>query len=159
MSRQFQQQLWIPALAQLAERRTVDAIEFLRSLVRLRQAGSFFELYKKGEDNSIEERLFLTKKRKHTINKTILLVERRKEFRTQRRAYLVYQRSIVVQLVTYKPFTFVPRVRFPAMELFVNLTRREKSSEEGIFFIQRRREEKKKRRKEEEKKRRKEMNK
>ena len=51
MSRQFQQQLWIPALAQLAERRTVDAIEFLRSLVRLRQAGSFFVEEEEKKDN------------------------------------------------------------------------------------------------------------
>ena len=35
-------EMWIPTLAQLAERRTVDVIEFLRSLVRLRQVGSFF---------------------------------------------------------------------------------------------------------------------
>ena len=39
--------MWIPTLAQLAERRTVDVIEFLRSLVRLRQVGSFFILKKK----------------------------------------------------------------------------------------------------------------
>ena len=38
---------WIPTLAQLAERRTVDVIDFLRSLVRLRQVGSFFNEYDK----------------------------------------------------------------------------------------------------------------
>ena len=48
---EFEEELWIPALAQLAERRTVDAIEFLRSLVRLRQAGSFFALECMGEYN------------------------------------------------------------------------------------------------------------
>ena len=34
----------------------------------------------------------------------------------------IYQKSIVVQLVTFKPFTFAPRVRFPAMEFFWNFS-------------------------------------
>ena len=36
---------WIPTIAQLVERRTVDLIDFLRSLVRIRLVGSFFPTF------------------------------------------------------------------------------------------------------------------
>ena len=48
--------MWIPTLAQLAERRTVDVIDFLRSLVRLRQVGSFFIINEREKEERRERR-------------------------------------------------------------------------------------------------------
>ena len=58
-------QMWIPTLAQLAERRTVDVIDFLRSLVRLRQVGSFFiQKEKKEQQCKINRRRDMKRRKK-----------------------------------------------------------------------------------------------